>query len=65
MIWEQPTDRRWRKSTYSGIGKGDCAGAAHDGSAVSMRDSKDPVGSEMAVSTSAWHALLTGPNLRL
>lgn len=55
----------WRKSSYSGVGNGNCVEVAHDGAGVAMRDSKEPVGSEMAVSTSAWHALLTGTNLRL
>lgn len=55
----------WRKSSYSGIGNGNCLEVAHDGVSVAMRDSKDSVCSELAVSTSAWHAFLEAGNTPL
>lgn len=65
MNSNQVRHHHWRKSSYSGIGNGNCMEVAHDGAAVAMRDSKDPVGREMAVSMSSWHAFLLARHARL
>ncbi|MEW2403732.1 DUF397 domain-containing protein [Streptomyces sp. NPDC046862] len=53
---------QWRKSSYSGNTGGDCVEVA-DGcptGAVPVRDSKDPSGPVMIVSTAAWQAFVDG-----
>ncbi|HYZ55628.1 MAG TPA: DUF397 domain-containing protein [Streptosporangiaceae bacterium] len=44
----------WRKSTYSNNG-GDCVEVARTGSAVTVRDSKNPDGPALAFTPGQWH----------
>jgi Domain of unknown function (DUF397) len=46
---------RWRKSSYSGNGGGDCVEVARNlPHAVAVRDSKDPHGPVLAVTPAGW-----------
>lgn len=51
------TERRppWRKSTYSN-GSSSCIETATRPGTVAVRDSKDPVGPQLAISTASWLA---------
>jgi hypothetical protein len=51
---------RWRKSSYSGGGNGECVEVG-DGipGLTPVRDSKDPEGPALAFSTDAWTSFLT------
>lgn len=46
---------RWRTSSYSGSGGGNCVEVAAAG-AVLVRDGKDPGGPRLAVGRAAWQA---------
>jgi hypothetical protein len=47
-------DLRWRKSSYSGLPDNDCVEICFDGPSVLIRDSKNPVGPVLRVSTEVW-----------
>ena len=51
------TERRspWRKSTYSN-GSSSCIETATRPGVVAVRDSKDPAGLQMTISTATWQA---------
>lgn len=52
---EESVDLRWRKSSYSGNGGGNCVEVASnlpDG--VAVRDSKNPDGPRLAYTRGAW-----------
>ncbi|WP_083983919.1 DUF397 domain-containing protein [Actinomadura hibisca] len=51
---------QWRKSSYSGVGgsTGDCVEVADLGATVSLRDSKNPTGPNLALSDDAFRILL-------
>ncbi|WP_440582129.1 DUF397 domain-containing protein [Streptomyces flavofungini] len=45
----------WRKSSYSSNGsEGDCVEVAHASGRVHVRDSKEVLGPQLAVTESAW-----------
>ncbi|MFG2590512.1 DUF397 domain-containing protein [Streptomyces sp. NPDC048438] len=51
----------WRKSSYSGNTGGDCVEVAEGCSAsVPVRDSKNPAGPALVMSTHAWQAFVDG-----
>jgi Domain of unknown function (DUF397) len=48
-------DQRWRKSSYSGNGGGNCVEVASNMSGiVAVRDSKNPDGPVLTVETAGW-----------
>ncbi|MFD5303436.1 DUF397 domain-containing protein [Streptomyces rochei] len=47
---------RWRKSSYSGSGGGDCVEVAADTTRIHVRDSKDPHGPRLRFSLTSWIA---------
>jgi hypothetical protein len=49
---------QWKKSSYSG-NSGNCVEVAHFGQAVAVRDSKDPDGPVVAVTSTEWRAFLS------
>jgi hypothetical protein len=52
---------RWRKSSYSGNGGGDCVEVAGNLTGfVLVRDSKDRKGPRLALSDHAWSAFIEG-----
>jgi hypothetical protein len=52
---------RWRKSSYSGNGGGDCVEAARDlPHGVVVRDSKDPHGPVLTVTPAGWRDFIAG-----
>jgi hypothetical protein len=51
---EGTIDLRWRKSSYSGNGGGNCVGVAGHGSRVLVRDTKDRVGPILRFSPETW-----------
>jgi hypothetical protein len=51
---EDQIDRRWRKSSYSGNGGGDCAEVGDDTRRVIVRDTKDRTGPRIAFRPAAW-----------
>ncbi|MFJ9811416.1 DUF397 domain-containing protein [Streptomyces sp. NPDC101158] len=55
------TGARWRKSSYSGTNGGDCVEVAEGWTgAVPVRDSKQPLGPVLIVTTGAWRAFVAG-----
>jgi hypothetical protein len=48
----------WRKSSYSGSEGGNCVEVATHPSAVHVRDSKNPDGPILTVSTATWSTFL-------
>jgi Domain of unknown function (DUF397) len=54
-------DRRWRKSSYSGNGGGNCVEVANlaDGM-TAVRDSKNPDGAVLTFTAGEWQAFLAG-----
>jgi hypothetical protein len=52
---EDKLDLRWRKSSYSGNGGGDCVQVANRGSRVLVRDTKDRNGLTLRFTADAWH----------
>ena len=50
---------RWRKSSYSGSGGGNCVEVASAG-AVLIRDSKDPDGPKLTFAPAEWDAFTAG-----
>jgi len=58
---EDVTELRWRKSSYSGNGGGDCVEvASRRPGAVLVRDSKDREGPWLTVDGRAWSEFLLG-----
>jgi hypothetical protein len=60
-------DLEWRKSSYSELPSNDCVEICFDGESVLVRDSKNPTGPVLRVSTDAWSAFietLRGDRLR-
>jgi hypothetical protein len=52
---EESVDLRWRKSSYSGNGGGNCVEVASNlPDIVAVRDSKDPDGLRLACTREAW-----------
>jgi hypothetical protein len=52
---EDQIEPRWRKSSYSGNGGGDCVEVARNLPAtVALRDSKDPHGPVLTVAPDMW-----------
>jgi len=50
----------WRKSSYSGNGGGDCVEVAYNlPGVVAVRDSKNPGGPVLTVSTGEWASFIT------
>ena len=50
---EDKIDLRWRKSSYSGNGGGNCVEVAADGR-VLVRDSQDRAGTVLRLPSAAW-----------
>lgn len=50
---------RWRKSSYSANGGGNCIEIARMDSIAAVRDSKNTTGPTLAFPTSTWHGFLT------
>lgn len=48
----------WRKSSYSGHDGGDCVEVAALPGAVAVRDSKNPAGPVLTLTSGQWRALL-------
>ena len=46
----------WRKSTYSGGNGGNCVEVANIPRTIAIRDSKNPEGSTLTVSSEDWRA---------
>ncbi len=52
---EESVDLRWRKSSYSGNGGGNCVEVASNlHNIVAVRDSKNPDGPSLACTRGAW-----------
>lgn len=51
---EDTIDLRWRKSSYSGNGGGNCVEVADDSRRVLVRDTQDRTGPVLASSPAAW-----------
>jgi Domain of unknown function (DUF397) len=57
---EESVALRWRKSSYSGNGGGNCVEVASGRRSVLVRDSKDPAGPPLAVGGNAWSSFVQG-----
>ena len=58
---EESVDLRWRKSSYSGNGGGNCVEVASNvRGLVAVRDSKDPDGPKLAFTKEAWFEFVQG-----
>lgn len=58
---EESVDLRWRKSSYSGNGGGNCVEVASNlPGIVAVRDSKNPHGPRLAFSEEAWSEFIEG-----
>jgi hypothetical protein len=56
---EESVDLRWRKSSYSGNGGGNCVEVANNlHNIVAVRDSKNPDGPRLACTRAAWSEFL-------
>jgi hypothetical protein len=54
-------DHRWRKSSYSGNGGGNCVEVASmPGGVLAIRDSKDPDGPKLVFTPAEWQAFTNG-----
>jgi Domain of unknown function (DUF397) len=51
---------RWRKSTFSGNGGGNCVDIADDGEKIYVRNSKNPGGMVVSFTQSEWTAFISG-----
>ena len=51
---ENPINKSWRKSSYSGNGGGDCVEVADHGNRVMVRDTKNRSGTVLRFSPGAW-----------
>jgi Domain of unknown function (DUF397) len=52
----EDTDLKWRKSSYSGNGGGNCVEIAADTRGLVVRDTQDRTGSVLSLSADAWQA---------
>jgi Domain of unknown function (DUF397) len=52
-------EERWRKSTFSGGGSGNCVEVAVTAAAVAVRDSKHPDGPHLEFPRPHWRLLFT------
>jgi hypothetical protein len=57
---EGTIDLRWRKSSYSGNGGGNCVEVADHGNRVLVRDTKDRGGAILRVSHETWRRFTDG-----
>jgi hypothetical protein len=55
---------RWRKSSFSGNGGGNCVDVADDGGKIYVRNSKNPGGAIVAFTQSEWMAFISGAKNR-
>ncbi|MGW7435885.1 DUF397 domain-containing protein [Streptomyces sp. NPDC054849] len=55
---QNPTDVRWRKSSYSGSNGGECVEVAAQPCLVAVRDSKNPDGPVFTVAAEAFGAFV-------
>jgi hypothetical protein len=54
------SDVTWRKSSYSGASGGNCVEVAQFADpAIAVRDSKDPEGPRLVLTSDKWHAFVT------
>jgi Domain of unknown function (DUF397) len=60
---EESVDLRWRKSSYSGNGGGNCVEVRGQGYAVNVRDSKDPDGPVLRFGPGEWSAFVAAVKL--
>jgi hypothetical protein len=57
---EDQIEPRWRKSSYSGNGGGDCVEVARNlPGVVAVRDSKDPDGPVLSFTRSEWERFIS------
>lgn len=59
MSVTQQFSTRWRKSSYSGIGNGDCVELTSRSTRIAVRDSKSPDAGSLALDTSAWSSFVS------
>ncbi|HEY3506803.1 MAG TPA: DUF397 domain-containing protein [Actinocatenispora sp.] len=52
------TGLTWRKSSRSGNGNGNCVEVAEVPGAMAVRDSKDPAGDRLTVSSAGWRSFV-------
>jgi hypothetical protein len=58
---EESVDLRWRRSSYSGNGGGNCVEVADNlPGIVAVRDSKDPEGPSVAFARDRWSEFVEG-----
>lgn len=58
---EESVDLRWRRSSYSGNGGGNCVEVADNlPGIVAVRDSKDPGGPSVAFARDTWSEFVEG-----
>lgn len=55
----EPSTPQWQKSSYSNGAGGECVEVASFGSAVGVRDSKRPLGPQIAVRNGAWAGFIS------
>lgn len=55
-----PLDHRWRRSSFSTGSDATCVEVAVHGSAVAVRDSKDPDGPVLRFTSAEWRVFLLG-----
>lgn len=55
----EPSAPQWRKSSYSNGAGGECVEVAELGSTVGVRDSKQPLGPQIAVRNDAWAGFIS------
>jgi hypothetical protein len=58
------TDLKWRKSSYSGNGGGNCIEVAADPHRLVVRDTQDLTGPVLNFSADAWQAFTSGLKTR-
>ncbi|MFB7008599.1 MULTISPECIES: DUF397 domain-containing protein [unclassified Streptomyces] len=49
---------KWRKSSYSGSGGGDCVEVGATSAEIHVRDSKNPAGPRLTLAPATWTAFL-------
>jgi hypothetical protein len=55
---------RWRTSSFSGNGGGNCVDVADDGDKIYVRNSKNPAGAVVTFTQSEWTAFISGAKNR-